>query len=78
MDNINDSFGLINIDCCKTTIPSDLDAIRTIIVFTDRAPFESSKDCKYASLVDQKWFGKNLKTHFKVRKMSHLWYYIGQ
>ena len=36
------------------------------------APFETNEDCKYASLVDQKWFEKNLTNPFEVRNMSHI------
>ena len=61
------------IDCCKTTIPSDLDAFNVArVLFANQAPSETSKDCKYTSLVDQKWFEKNSKNHFKVRKMSYV------
>ncbi|KAM3695553.1 hypothetical protein ACJW31_07G141300 [Castanea mollissima] len=59
------------IDCCKTTIPSDLDVFNTVKHGKTRA-FKSYKDCKYSSLVDQKWFEENLTNHFEVRKMSHV------
>ena len=55
------------VDCCKSTIPSDLDVYSTFI-----RGKKSYKDCKYASLVDQKWFEENLTNHFEVRKMSHV------
>nr|POE89565.1 wall-associated receptor kinase-like 2 [Quercus suber] len=59
------------IDCCKSTIPSDLD------VFTSNiggkfGNFTSAKDCNYGSLVDQKWFEENLTNHFEFKKMSHV------
>ena len=34
--------------------------------------FQSTKDCNYASVVDQMWFEKNITNHFEVRKMSHV------
>ena len=60
------------IGCCKTTIPSDLDVFTTIIQSTGRVSFESTEDCKYAFLVDQKWFEENITNHFEVRNMSHV------
>ncbi|KAK7859113.1 putative wall-associated receptor kinase-like 13 [Quercus suber] len=49
------------IGCCKTTI-----------TYISRVDFERTEDCKYASLVDQKWFEENITNHFEVRKMSHV------
>ncbi|XP_030943323.1 wall-associated receptor kinase-like 10 isoform X2 [Quercus lobata] len=60
------------IGCCKTTIPSDLDVFTTNIQSMGRASFERTEDCKYAFLVDQKWFEENLTSHFEVQKMSHV------
>ena len=61
------------VDCSQTTIPSDLDAFTIRIQsMNELSPFERTKDCKYASLVDQKWFEENLTNHFEVRKMSHV------
>ncbi|KAK7859111.1 wall-associated receptor kinase 5, partial [Quercus suber] len=60
------------IGCCKTTIPSDLDVFTTIIQSMSRASFQRTEDCKYAFLVDQKWFEENLTNHFEVQKMSHV------
>ena len=59
------------IGCCKTTISSDLDVFTTRIL-SMIASFKATEDCKYASLVDQKWFEENLTNHFEVRKMSHV------
>ena len=33
---------------------------------------KSTKDCSYASLVDQKWFEENLTNIFEVRNMPHV------
>nr|XP_023873169.1 wall-associated receptor kinase-like 10 [Quercus suber]POE84941.1 wall-associated receptor kinase-like 10 [Quercus suber] len=60
------------INCCKTTIPSDLDVFTTIIRSMRGASFERTEDCKYAFLVDQKWFEENLTSHFEVQQMSHV------
>ncbi|KAM3743382.1 hypothetical protein ACB098_07G140900 [Castanea mollissima] len=57
------------IDCCKTTIPSDLDKFSTVID-GKLGKFRSYEDCNYASLVDQKWFEENLTK--EVRKMSQV------
>ncbi|XP_023874401.2 wall-associated receptor kinase-like 1 [Quercus suber] len=59
------------IDCCKTTIPSDLDVFTTNIE-GKIGKFQSNKDCNYASVVDQMWFEKNITNHFEVRNMSHV------
>ncbi|KAM4089311.1 hypothetical protein ACB094_07G141200 [Castanea mollissima] len=58
------------IGCCKTTIASDLDVFTTKI--QSMIPFKRTEDCKYAFLVDQKWFEENLTNHFEVQKMSHV------
>ncbi|KAF3445045.1 hypothetical protein FNV43_RR14738 [Rhamnella rubrinervis] len=42
------------VNCCQTTIPSDLRAFNTSFLSIDS---ESEKLCKYAFLVDQRWFG---------------------
>ena len=42
----------------------------TKIQLMKEAPFETNEDCKYASLVDQKWFEKNLTNPFQVQNMS--------
>ena len=60
------------INCCKTTIPSDLDVFTTTIQSMRGASFERTEDCKYAFLVDQKWFEENLTSHFEIQKMSHV------
>ncbi|KAL4616115.1 hypothetical protein ACB092_07G175700 [Castanea dentata] len=56
------------IDCCKTTIPSDLDVF-TADIAGKYGNFTRAKDCNYGSLVDQKWFETN---HFEVKKMSQV------
>ena len=59
------------LDCCKTTIPSDL-VVFTADVSGKFGNFTSAKDCNYGSLVDQKWFEENLTNYFEVKKMSHV------
>ncbi|XP_050260506.1 wall-associated receptor kinase-like 1 isoform X2 [Quercus robur] len=59
------------LDCCKTTIPSDLDVF-TADVSGKYGNFTSAKDCNYGSLVDQKWFEENLTNHIEVKKMSQV------
>ncbi|XP_065628550.1 wall-associated receptor kinase-like 3 isoform X2 [Quercus suber] len=59
------------IDCCKTTIPLDLNVF-TAGVTGKFGNFKSAKDCNYGSLVDQKWFEENLTNHFEVKKMSQV------
>ncbi|KAM3743383.1 hypothetical protein ACB098_07G141000 [Castanea mollissima] len=59
------------IDCCKTTIPSDLDVF-TAAISGKYYESSSAKDCNYGSLVDQMWFEENLTNIFEVRKMSHV------
>ncbi|KAM4089318.1 hypothetical protein ACB094_07G141900 [Castanea mollissima] len=61
------------VGCCKTTIPSDIDVFTIRIQsMNELSPFEGTKDCKYAYLVDQKRFDENITNHFEVRKMSHV------
>ncbi|KAK4562325.1 hypothetical protein RGQ29_004990 [Quercus rubra] len=59
------------LDCCKTTIPSDLDVF-TADVSGKYGNFTGAKDCNYGSLVDKKWFEENLTNHFEVKKMSQV------
>ena len=54
------------IGCCKTTIPSDLDVFTKWKAFMVKPSLKSTKDCSYASLVDQKWFEENLTNSFEV------------
>ncbi|KAF3967903.1 hypothetical protein CMV_008153 [Castanea mollissima] len=61
------------VDCCQTTIPSNLEAFTIRIQsMIELSPFERTKDCKYASLAYQKWFKEKLTNHFEVRKMSYV------
>ncbi|KAL4616106.1 hypothetical protein ACB092_07G174900 [Castanea dentata] len=60
-----------SIDCCKSTISSDLD----MFIASMRGKlldFSSAEDCNYGSLVDQMWFEENLTNIFEVRNMSHV------
>ncbi|KAF3969645.1 hypothetical protein CMV_006582 [Castanea mollissima] len=59
------------IDCCKTTIPSDLDVFAAAISGKFYG-FSSAQDCNYGSLVDRMWFEENLTNILEVRKMSHV------
>ncbi|KAM4099210.1 hypothetical protein ACJW30_07G139500 [Castanea mollissima] len=58
------------IDCCKTSIPSDLDVFTSNVTwkYTDL----NTEGCNYGSLVDQKWFEANSTNHLEVRKMSQV------
>ncbi|XP_050262186.1 wall-associated receptor kinase-like 1 isoform X2 [Quercus robur] len=66
-----DNSSCNGIDCCKTTIPLDLNVF-TAGVSGKFGNFTSAKDCNYGSMVDQKWFEENLTNHFEVRKMSQV------
>ena len=59
------------IDCCKTTIPLDLDVF-TADIKGKWGNFTSAEDCNYGSLVDQKWFEENLTNHFEVEKVKKM------
>ncbi|KAK7829571.1 wall-associated receptor kinase-like 1 [Quercus suber] len=59
------------IDCCKTTIPFDLNVF-TAGVSGKFGKFKSAKDCNYGSLVDKKWFEENVTNQFEVKKMSQV------
>ncbi|KAL4616119.1 hypothetical protein ACB092_07G176000 [Castanea dentata] len=58
------------IDCCKTSIPSDLDVFTSNVTwkYTDL----NTEGCNYGSLVDQKWFEANSTNHLEVREMSQV------
>ncbi|KAG6657228.1 hypothetical protein CIPAW_04G075400 [Carya illinoinensis] len=44
-------------NCCRTSIPSNLQAFSTIIEpKLSSSPYNGSNECKYAFLVDQNWF----------------------
>ncbi|XP_075675188.1 wall-associated receptor kinase-like 3 [Castanea sativa] len=57
------------IDCCKSTIASDLDVF-TAVISGKLLGFSNASDCNYGSLVDQMWFEENLTNHFEVKKKS--------
>ena len=59
------------IECCQTTIPSDLDVFAATIASVN-IESRSTDDCKYAFLVDQRWFETNLTDPFEVQSMSHV------
>ena len=59
------------IDCCKSTIPADLDGFSAGIWYK-YGDFKSAEDCNYGSLVDQKWFEENLTNHFEVKKVKKM------
>jgi hypothetical protein len=57
------------INCCQTTIPSDLNEFNATIkpIETQSAP-----DCKYAFLVEQTWFQTNMRNPSEIQYMSHV------
>jgi hypothetical protein len=46
------------INCCQTTIPSDLVAFTTTVAPIDNFPVPDNQACKSAFLVEEKWFQK--------------------
>ena len=57
------------LECCQTTIPSDLDGLLTTIKPIDTEP-QSNVDCKYAFIVEQKWLEDNFTEPSEVQNMS--------
>ncbi|GMY18769.1 wall-associated receptor kinase-like 10, partial [Fagus crenata] len=56
------------IECCQTTIPSDLDALLTTIKPIDTEP-PSKVGCKHAFIVEQKWLEDNFTDPNEVQNM---------
>ncbi|XP_075646272.1 wall-associated receptor kinase-like 3 [Castanea sativa] len=67
--NIDNSCNGIN--CCQTAIPV-LDVFSASLKSMDTATYNISPSCKYAFIVEQKWFETNLTNPFEVRNMSHV------
>ncbi|KAM1059732.1 wall-associated receptor kinase-like 8 [Malus sylvestris] len=58
------------IDCCQTTIPSDLQVFNTTIESVETG--ERTEGCKYAFLVDRQWFeNKGLRKASDVQNMDY-------
>jgi hypothetical protein len=47
------------INCCQTTIPSDLVAFNTTIAPINKDPISDFQACKFAFLVEEKWYQKH-------------------
>ncbi|GMY18787.1 wall-associated receptor kinase-like 10 [Fagus crenata] len=58
------------IECCQTTIPSDLDVFSTIIEPINNEPRQRTVDCKYAFIVEQKWLEDNFTDPNEVQNIS--------
>ena len=67
--NINNSCNGIN--CCQTAIPV-LDLFSVSLKSMDTGTYNISPSCKYAFIVEQKWFETNLTNPFQVQNMSHV------
>uniref|UniRef100_A0A7N2LHW7 Protein kinase domain-containing protein n=1 Tax=Quercus lobata TaxID=97700 RepID=A0A7N2LHW7_QUELO len=67
--NINNSCNGIN--CCQTAIPV-LDVFSASLRSMDTGTYNISPSCKYAFIVEQKWFETNLTNPFEVQNMSHV------
>ncbi|GMY18822.1 wall-associated receptor kinase-like 10 isoform X1 [Fagus crenata] len=57
------------IECCQTTIPSDLDVYYITIKPTNNESRSTTK-CKYAFIVEQKWLEDNFTSPILVQNMS--------
>jgi len=66
---INSSNGCNGINCCQTTIPSGLQDFSLSLKPID--PNHPTSSCKYAFIVEQKWFETNLTNAFEIVNMSH-------
>ncbi|TQD77149.1 hypothetical protein C1H46_037313 [Malus baccata] len=59
------------IDCCQTTIPSDLQVFNTTIESVETG--ERTEGCKYAFLVDRQWFeNEGLRKASDIQNMDSL------
>ena len=68
--NISSSCNGIN--CCQTTIPSVLQDFSVSLKSIDTESDRINPSCKYAFIVEQKWFETNLTNPFEVQNMSHV------
>ncbi|KAL0009272.1 hypothetical protein SO802_010774 [Lithocarpus litseifolius] len=68
--NGNNSCNGIN--CCQTTIPSDLQDFSLSLQPIDPKHDTDNPSCKYAFIVEQKWFETNLTNPFEIQNMSHV------
>ena len=68
--NISNSCSGIN--CCQTTIPSLLRNFSVSLKSIDTESDRFNTPCKYAFIVEQKWFEANLTNPFEVQNMSHV------
>ncbi|KAM3684182.1 hypothetical protein ACB098_11G025300 [Castanea mollissima] len=67
---VNSSNGCNGINCCQTTIPSYLRYFSLSLKPID--PNHPSSSCKYAFIVEQKWFETNLTSPLEIQSMSHV------
>ncbi|XP_075644289.1 wall-associated receptor kinase-like 10 [Castanea sativa] len=67
---INRGNGCNGINCCQTTIPSDLQDFSLSLKPID--PNHPSSTCKYAFIVEQMWFETNLTSPSDIQNMSHV------
>ena len=69
--NINNSCN--GIDCCQAAIPVlDVFHVSLRSLHTATYPIREMPACKYAFIVEQKWFETNLTNPFEAQNMSHV------
>ncbi|XP_030964337.1 wall-associated receptor kinase-like 10 [Quercus lobata] len=75
-DNKNREMNISNscngINCFQTTIPSVLQDFSVSLKSIDTESDRINPSCKYAFIVEQKWFETNLTNPFEVQNMSHV------
>ena len=75
-DNKNREMNISNscngINCCQTTIPSVLQDFSVSLKSIDTESDRINPSCKYAFIVEQKWFETNLTNPFEVQNMSYV------
>ncbi|KAL0008621.1 hypothetical protein SO802_010123 [Lithocarpus litseifolius] len=75
-DNKNKEMNISNscngINCCQTTIPSVLQDFSVSLRSIDTEADRINPSCKYAFIVEQKWFETNLTNPIEVQNMSHV------
>ena len=68
---MNGSNSCSGINCCQATIPSDLQHFSLSLQAIDPKHDTDNPSCKFAFIVEQKWFETNLTNPFEIRNMSH-------
>ncbi|KAK4594782.1 hypothetical protein RGQ29_018479 [Quercus rubra] len=68
---MNGSNSCNGINCCQTTIPLDLQDFSLSLQPIDPKHDTDNLSCKFAFIVEQKWFETNLTNPFEILNMSH-------